>query len=172
VTLREKLFSFRGRLGRRDWWFLAAALLGVHLAANLLVDRLVPVSLDLEVQNGRFVDHDLIPRWIWTSLKDIPLLWPYAAIAAKRAHDRDKAAWPTLVLLSIVTLAGWTAEFAVRALWNPDATAFQYMLLLWVGAYFVTFIWLVGSLGLLAGSEGMNRFGPPPKSPDPAESFS
>jgi uncharacterized membrane protein YhaH (DUF805 family) len=85
---RHMLFSFSGRIGRRDWWLWGvAAMLGLSLYATVLlrVAGLPATTTDIVV--------------------NLLLLWPALAISAKRWHDRGKSAWWVLVLL--LPVIGW-----------------------------------------------------------------
>lgn len=106
----------RGRIDRRTFWLhgvLAMLGLGLLLRALLDIARLPPALVD---------------EWV-----GLILVWPFAALSAKRWHDRDRSAW-------------WLAVALVPV---------------------VGLLWLLIDNGFVRGTQGPNRFGPPPLSTDP-----
>lgn len=156
MSLKEKLFGFEGRLRRLDWWVLSI-LLG--LACALFSEA---VALLARLAH---------PYELWMSIATaLPFLWPSLALAAKRAHDRDKSA----------RLAMWlTVASYVAALAPPGAFTFAGQLFdrgVWIAGVFLVIgvagtlgaLYLLVVLGFLDGTPGPNRFGPSPKREDPA----
>ena len=87
-TLRQLLFGFGGRIGRRTWWLWGvAAPLGLALYFTVLL-RVVGVS----------------PRATEVAV-NLALLWPALAVSVKRWHDRGKSGW--WVLVALVPFVGW-----------------------------------------------------------------
>jgi len=76
------LFGFRGRVPRRTFW-----LYGV--LGPLLVSMLGEMLLGIVGIAERRAD----------GLMSLLLIWPCAAVGAKRWHDRDKSGWWTLIIL-------------------------------------------------------------------------
>ena len=101
----------RGRVGRASFWVHGVA---VPLGMALLLRALFDIAR-LPAEQGEE----------WVSLL---LAWPFAAVSAKRWHDRDRSAWWVLLLLLPV----------------------------------VGVVWLLLDNGLVRGTPGRNRFGPPP----------
>ena len=173
MSLKEKLFGFEGRLRRLDWWALTL-LLG--LVSTLFEETVALAAFGpdqsmffrgMEVAENRLAH----PGGIWVSLMTALLcLWPALALAAKRAHDRDKSA----------RLAMWlTVASYVAALAPPGAFTFASQLFdrgVWIAGVFLVIgvagtlgaLYLLVVLGFLDGTPGPNRFGPSPKREDPA----
>lgn len=103
MTLQQWCFSFRGRLGRRDFWIWQATwLLLLVLLFTIAGQGLV------DTQTAAFCV--------------VALLWPSSAVLVKRLHDRNKgghwamlpgeAQWlvgrfiPTLILVSMLVELG------------------------------------------------------------------
>ncbi|WP_336282181.1 DUF805 domain-containing protein [Cronobacter dublinensis] len=78
MTLQQWLFSFKGRIGRRDFW----AWMALWVALMILLFTLTGNDL-LNTQTAAFML--------------VCLLWPTAAVVVKRLHDRGKSgAWMLL----------------------------------------------------------------------------
>lgn len=99
MTIQQWLFSFRGRIGRRDFWiwvivwFVAMAAL-FTLAGNEM----------MSTQTAAFIL--------------VCLLWPTASIIVKRLHDRGRSgAWALLMILSWMLLAGNWSVFGGMWQW-------------------------------------------------------
>ena len=89
MTLQQWLFSFKGRIGRRDFWIWIAL---------WIVSMVVLFSLESQ---------KLLPDQI-APFALVCLLWPTAAVTVKRLHDRGRSGlwqWvvgrfaPTLILI-------------------------------------------------------------------------
>ena len=87
ISLPQILFSFRGRVPRRLFW-----LYGV--LGPMLVSVMAQMLLGIVGVGERKAE----------TLISIVLLWPCAAVAAKRWHDRDKSGW--WVLITLVPVLG------------------------------------------------------------------
>ncbi len=87
-TLRQLLFAFDGRIGRRTWWLWGvAAMLGLAMYATVL----------LRVAGVAATTTDTVVNLL--------LLWPALALSVKRWHDRGKSGW--WVLVALVPFVGW-----------------------------------------------------------------
>lgn len=167
MSLKDKLFSFEGRLRRRDWW-LAVIGLGVvqGVAVALLEEALLgPAAFTL---SDAFAGEPpvLDPRQTLISVAvALVFVWPSLALASKRAHDRDRSARLTIGLL----VATWALSLAPGSVYDlmaggrwgetPIDTA---LAILGIGASLIK-LWLIVTLGFLDGTPGPNRFGPSPK---------
>ena len=69
MTIQQWLFSFKGRIGRRDFWIW----IGLWFAGMLVLFSLAGKNL-LDIQTAAFCL--------------VCLLWPTAAVTVKRLHDR------------------------------------------------------------------------------------
>lgn len=134
MSLVQFLFSFEGRVRRRDFWLF-------FIVIGLIYGRLLWIfGGDVYHMHGfghgfghpfggmygmHFVSHN----WAISLLGPVAL-WAKLAVTAKRWHDRDKSAW--WLLINLIPVIGW--------------------------------IWQVIEGGFLDGTPGSNRFGPSPKS--------
>src|SRR5690349_21175483 len=93
--------------------------------------------------------HAVIPQslqWLgW--IVDLPLLYMGACITSKRLHDRGRTGWWAALVL------GAEVGFLVRI---QGFFAFLFLIVL---------VWAFVELGLIAGEQGSNRFGPNPARP-------
>jgi uncharacterized membrane protein YhaH (DUF805 family) len=85
------LFSFEGRITRRDYW--------LRFALPLFVITLV---LDGLASAADFAGLNVISLLI-----NLFLMWPSFAVGAKRCHDRDRSGWFQLILLIPLVGAVW-----------------------------------------------------------------
>jgi uncharacterized membrane protein YhaH (DUF805 family) len=169
MTIAQKLFSFRGRLRRRDAWLLLIllAVLNLILAAAgmaLMGSSLLPSTL------GRATDLDQ-DQWIALrrqvqAVAFAIILWPWLAIAIKRMHDRNRTGWWLalfFVPLGIQQLLGATYLRFGLGLYAPNhvgvVLGLRALMLVWA----LIFLWLSIEMGFLDGTRGPNRFGPSPK---------
>ncbi|WP_027710600.1 DUF805 domain-containing protein [Dickeya chrysanthemi] len=131
MTIQQWCFSFRGRVGRRDFW------LGMVIVLALIVGLFVLASTGwLETQKAAFML--------------VVLLWPLTAILVKRLHDRNKSGWWALALVLAWMLGnGNWAMLPPLGQWGVGRflpTLIAVMMLLDCGAF--------------GGTAGANRFGP------------
>lgn len=160
MTLREKLFSFEGRLRRRDWWLLSIPLWVLRFAVS---QAAIATAFGVQATAFRHRNH-FGQAWSWPGMLGALVLlvfvWPGLALMAKRRHDRDASVKPFLVLdlicvvLASLPLDSLVADVAVRA-WAA-----------WLGWLLGTGIalYIIVVLGFLEGSPRRNRYGPSPKS--------
>lgn len=97
MSLTQKLFSWNGRIRRRDWWLLyiisAVILYGLAFGIMMLVGQPDPTT-------GQVTN----PAGMIGFIFYLPLIWISLALTAKRFHDRDKGAiW---VLIGLVPFIG------------------------------------------------------------------
>lgn len=156
MSLARKLFSFEGRLRRRDYWVL-----------SILLGMLVFVVGELIVVYGFGPEHGIFeqttgvfsPVQQWKTLVvSLVMLWPGLAITAKRAHDRDNSARvPVAVYLA-------STAWSLVTVFFPTVLAGQFLLALLIGALqLAALLYLLITLGFLDGTPGPNRFGESPK---------
>lgn len=157
--MKDFLFSFEGRVRRRDWW-LFYVVVGV---INYAIIQSAPLFLGeegrVQVEPGTFAVTYPLPLTILTFMLSLVWIWPYLALTAKRAHDRDKSARLVLILLAICYPLGYLPMILPMVL-GPDQ--------LWLAfaSMFLTFpigIYLLVVQGFLDGTPGPNRYGPSPK---------
>lgn len=83
MTIGEALFSFEGRMSRRDYWLKGAIyLLPIGLFSNYLV---YGVGTDAALGLSMFIG--------------FITLWPSLALTIKRLHDHDRSGWFLLTIL-------------------------------------------------------------------------
>lgn len=89
ISMKELLFSFQGRIGRKLYWL---SMLGMFFGMIILFVILGIVGIS-ETGLG-----------IVTFVIYVPVLWISLAVQAKRWHDRDKSAW--WILISFIPIIG------------------------------------------------------------------
>ncbi|MEQ9770575.1 DUF805 domain-containing protein [Pectobacterium jejuense] len=130
MTLQQWCFSFKGRVGRRDFWLWMA----IWVA-------LMAVLFTLSGQN--WLDTQS------TAFGLVVLLWPTAAIMVKRLHDRNKSGWWALLLVVAWMLASgnWTM---FSSIWQWGIGRFLPILIV---------VMTLLDCGVFLGTKGENRFG-------------
>ncbi len=88
-TLKDVLFSFKGRIKRLTYW---KAMIGMYLVFFLLAFLAGAMQLSEDVIGGLML------------LLYIPLIWISLAVQVKRWHDRDKSGW--FVLVGLIPVIG------------------------------------------------------------------
>lgn len=132
------LFSLQGRMGRGGFWIctfalgMAAALLGIGLTSLL-----------------REMTANAWPIWVLPLAFQLLIVWPTFAITVKRGHDRERSALWTLG----VNIAGHLIPNLLLTTGRMEGA-------FWVWA--VIGIYILVDYGLLPGTQGSNRYGPPP----------
>ena len=82
MTIQQWLFSFKGRIGRRDFWIWM-----VTWVVAMLLLFFVAYNAWLSTQTAAFAL--------------VCLLWPTAAVVVKRLRDRGRSgAWAFLIILA------------------------------------------------------------------------
>lgn len=130
MGIQQWLFSFKGRIGRRDFWIwtviwvLAMAALFYAVSFELLAS-----------QNAAFML--------------VCLLWPTACVIVKRLHDRNKSgSWSLLFILAWMLLAGnWEI---LGGTWQWVVGRFVPVLIM---------VTMLIDLGAFIGTQGENKFG-------------
>ena len=91
LTMKEILFSFKGRIPRKTYWY---SVLGLMLISVLAMIVLTGIGAMFSQNAAIF-----LPLLIY-----IPLTWSSLAIQVKRWHDRNKSGW--WVLMGLVPVIG------------------------------------------------------------------
>ncbi|ALB72374.1 DUF805 domain-containing protein [Cronobacter muytjensii] len=130
MTLQQWLFSFKGRIGRRDFW----AWMALWVALMIILFTLTGNDL-LNTQMAAFML--------------VCMLWPTAAVVVKRLHDRGKSgAWALLMILAWMLLAGnWAV---LGGIWQWAVGRFIPTLIM---------VMMVLDLGAFLGTQGENKYG-------------
>ena len=172
MTLRDKIFSFRGRLRRRDYWLISISLgLSVFLLTELAILALFGPTRSFLVSGiGAYAERAIDQQaFLVQNLFGLVTLWPALAMSAKRAHDRDKGAALVISLVLAMSIASyaqtWLFMFYPDAMTSPSGIVGS---LVFSVASAASSIYILVVVGCLDGTPGPNRFGPSPKVDDPA----
>src|SRR6266566_2393644 len=143
MSMKQLLFSFRGRLNRKRYWMTVIVTMAVIILLLLLA------LVMMREQRFEFAALTVVILL----LLYIPLIWIGLAIGAKRLHDRDKSAWWLLVFYAapgILSTAGNRMEEVG-------------FIILHIISFGIS-VWAFVELGCLRGTVGPNRYGPDPLS--------
>ncbi|MBD0846480.1 DUF805 domain-containing protein [Pectobacterium versatile] len=130
MTLQQWCFSFKGRVGRRDFWVWMA----IWVALMAVLFTLSGQSW-LDTQS--------------TAFGLVVLLWPTSAIMVKRLHDRNKSGWWALLLV--------VAWMLVSGNWTMFSSIWQWGIGRFLPILIVVMTLL--DCGVFLGTKGENRFG-------------
>jgi uncharacterized membrane protein YhaH (DUF805 family) len=109
MTIQQWLFSFKGRIGRRDFWIWM-----VTWVVAMLLLFFVAYNAWLSTQTAAFAL--------------VCLLWPTAAVVVKRLHDRGRSgAWAFLIILAWMLVAGTGRCCRPSSLGGGQAAAVGYL---------------------------------------------
>ena len=130
MGIQQWLFSFKGRIGRRDFWIW-------------MVLWVVSMTLLFVLANNGMLDFQTAAFIL------VCLIWPTACVMVKRLHDRGRhGGWALLMVLAWMLLSGnWTMLDGTLA-WAVGR-------LIPVAIIVVMMI----DLGAMLGTQGKNRFG-------------
>jgi uncharacterized membrane protein YhaH (DUF805 family) len=106
LTIKEILFSFKGRIGRKTYWL---SILGI-IVFWLLVGALTAIT------GGGGEPSALVMGFI--VLLYIPFIWICIAVPVKRWHDRNKSGW--WVLIGFVPIIGAIWSFVENGCLSGD----------------------------------------------------
>jgi len=137
MSMKQLLFSFRGRLNRKRYWMTVIVTMAVIILLLLLA------LVMMREQRFEFAALTVVILL----LLYIPLIWIGLAIGAKRLHDRDKSAWWLLVFY---VLPGILSSLGNQM----DDLGF---LILHVVSFAIT-VWAFVELGCLRGTLGPNQY--------------
>jgi uncharacterized membrane protein YhaH (DUF805 family) len=167
LSLRDKMFSFEGRLRRRDYWLISFGLgLVVFFATEVLMRVVFGPEYGLftggfEAMNRRVADG--LP-YVLQELFAFVTIWPNLAMSAKRRHDRGKGAAPVISLLVVFWFLTIVQVPVMHVYADTLATMpFAAAYLIYSLSTAALSIYLFVIVGCLDGTPGPNRFGPSPK---------
>ena len=106
MSLLQFLFSFQGRVRRRDFWLFFLVLGFIYGGMFWQMGHVLDVHR-YDVHGMHRVDVDAFPL-VRTPLFDIFALvaiWMKLAVIVKRWHDRDKSGW--WILINLIPVIGW-----------------------------------------------------------------
>ena len=130
MGIQQWLFSFKGRIGRRDFW-------------NWMVLWVVSMTLLFVLANNGMLDFQTAAFIL------VCLIWPTACVMVKRLHDRGRhGGWALLMVLAWMLLSGNWAMLDGTLAWAVGR-------LIPVAIIVVMMI----DLGAMLGTQGKNRFG-------------
>jgi|LauGreSBDMM110SN_4_FD.fasta_scaffold34886_2 uncharacterized membrane protein YhaH (DUF805 family) len=175
MSLKDKLFSLDGRLRRQDWW---AATICIAILANIAIEVVIGLTFGsaYTVFSGGLGAYELrVARIEVIALQHVislATLWPALAMAAKRAHDRDRSARTVIAVMLVSVLLSYGPTY-FWMIFPYDVTSMR------TGAGYLAYslisfaasLYLFVVVGCLDGTPGPNRFGRSPKGlgGDPAD---
>jgi uncharacterized membrane protein YhaH (DUF805 family) len=150
----NKLFSFKGRLSRKDFWIWNAALVAISLA----IDSLIRIVLGYSLFAIATLEHEIV-----ISIALLPLWWPSLALVSKRMKDFNAGAGFLIgfVLVGVVVMA---LHFATLPENVDDPTA-QVGLAGMMSVVFLLYLIILVGIGSVPGTPGPNRYGREPRAP-------
>lgn len=165
MTLRDKLFSFQGRLRRQDWWLcsIGAGLAYVAVAVTIAATTSGLVGNStyyLTAQIGDPIEQLLSAAAIYA-----PFVFIQSALAAKRAHDRSQGAGLAILLVLATAALSFAPDDGLATLGRlaDSGAAWVWPALVAGMVVKLASLYLLVVLGFLDGTPGPNRFGPSPK---------
>ena len=160
MPVKDMLFSFKGRIRRRDWWLWSIAATIIYLAAYWLVGTVLLGSSGAALASfAQRTSESLLPELIVT----LPLMFVSSALSAKRAQDRNMVAWPFIAIVIANTLTSFIPQIEEAFAAVQDGQAWQILILAFHVAAFIGSLYSLIMLGFMDGTPGPNRFGRSPK---------
>jgi uncharacterized membrane protein YhaH (DUF805 family) len=146
MNVRNLFLSLNGRIGRGQFWLGIIAIWAVTWALEWAFG--IPIADDPATSRLRIIDFVI----------ELVMIYPTAAIAAKRLHDRGQPAAYVWVLVAafIVVQAGDLAGYFDNA---APMTWLKLIVEIVVAAVVLGFLI---ELGFRRGTSGPNRYGPDP----------
>jgi uncharacterized membrane protein YhaH (DUF805 family) len=95
MTIKEMLFSFKGRIGRASWW-----LWGVVIGVIYFFVSFIYTILPLAIEDTRIIAFSILFYLAFSGLT----LWISLALNVKRLHDRNRSGW--FLLAGLVPIIG------------------------------------------------------------------
>lgn len=163
MNLKDKLFSFRGRLRRLDWWAWGIALAIVHNVLAYVSGLAWGLDGGILIGGTAPILGDPWPALAHSVAFSLLFAWPQLALSAKRAHDRNWPAWPFIAIDVTGLIAAYLPFGPFAALGGYATEAPTAALTTLYVAFFVVWIGSTIALGFMDGTPGPNRFGPSPK---------
>ena len=139
LTWKEILFSFKGRIPRRQYWG----------GIGILILSSVPIGLIIFAIGDSKSAVSIAFVAIIGIVAYIALIWASFALGIKRWHDRDKSGW--WMLIGFIPIIGGMVN---------RVTVDFHGLISFISL--IAAIWSFVEQGCLRGTEGPNRFGDDP----------
>jgi len=137
------LFSFRGRMGRGEFWLLLVGLSVVSGLFLMLASMLVLMFVSADKAETLAPLHAL-----GKTLIQLLTLWPSLAILTKRGHDRDRPAALSIGLWLVSVASFLIGGFMLGMGGSPIASL--------VGV--AIWLYFLVDYGFIAGTPGANRY--------------
>lgn len=131
--------SLDGRINRKPYWLAALVLFAVSIAVQLGVYFASNMQIMMIV--------------------GLIFMWPSFALAAKRAHDRNRPTW-LVALFFLVLLATTFMQIAGIHEYDPGEPTPIYLAITVIFLIFAIYAFI--DWGLLRGTKGPNKYGPDP----------
>ena len=166
MSIQQMLFSFEGRIRRRDWWLWNIAIgVGAFLLFEGLGYALVgPQATSFGGVTTSGFTNTYSPELLVSIFARAALtIWPVLALAVKRGHDRDMATAVTVGLFLASMALGWAVMLlpVLAPGIEPMAAVAVTGMAGLIGLVINLFLLVV--FGFLDGTKGPNRYGPSPK---------
>jgi uncharacterized membrane protein YhaH (DUF805 family) len=144
------LFGIRGRIDRAQWGIGFFILIIVGFVVSTAIDRFDFAAVAAALNGFAAISLEVI-----LALVSLLIVYCLLAVTVKRLHDRNKRGWWILmfplapvILTSIVSAFGEDLDPALDyAVWAVVA---------------IIAIWALIEFGCMAGTAGLNRYGPDP----------
>jgi len=105
MSLLHFLFSFEGRVRRRDFWLFFLFMIFCYGGLVWALSEHVYTIDRTEESFGIFYGMHVVRHNFLVSLLGLAALWAKLAVTVKRWHDRDKSGW--WILINLVPVIGW-----------------------------------------------------------------
>lgn len=103
MSLVQFLFSFDGRVRRRDFWIFFIVLTLFYGSVLWAVGE--HGHHDVDGDFGAFYGLHVVRHNLAATLFGVAAVWAKLAVTVKRWHDRDKSGW--WVLINLIPVIGW-----------------------------------------------------------------
>ncbi|WP_039974650.1 DUF805 domain-containing protein [Vibrio jasicida] len=140
MSIKELLFSFQGRIGRKTYWMWNIIYYIMILGFGAGISKLFPAF-----------SYILLPIFL------LILLIPDLAITTKRWHDRNKSIY--WLALNIPLIIGRVAT----PMTNPAAQDPSTPQMMVASISLICGLWILVECGFLKGTVGQNNYGPEQK---------
>lgn len=154
------LFGFRGRINRLQYWL---GNLGVGIAAALAFFLVGVIAMPQAGMSKEAALPAAPMALIMMGLIGIVMGWIGLALQTKRFHDRNQPGW--LCMLPLIPAFGMSSALVGGITSGQNLAQVFAAVQPWMMALWVINLFFFINLGCLAGTQGPNKYGPPPGSP-------
>lgn len=159
MNLGNLLFSFKGRIRRRDYWLASLTMIVIALGLEFAAFHFLGSGGNFLVQMQLFRSGHLDGFFYAYIVILIVLAWPQLAVNIKRWQDRNRPGY-LAVLMMIASYVSLAVGMAKLQLHDPRITLASNVFNI---AYGLFAIWALVECGFLEGTRGANAYGPSPK---------